>query len=189
MRTAMVSLAAAVGVVAALGACDDEDTSRVVACQPVADSDLGGVSLAWKTTDCEYTLAEAAAGLGFAWEVVTTAPVPDVVALPQDAGGCGAPDASGLIVFPRVVGASDGWCICDEGLCQAPGDETVTLPAGTYAGSFAWDGVNWAGPSDTGNPKGAPFGPGTYTVSLSAKGTVAGTPFEVRVSVPITLVP
>jgi len=37
-------------------------------------------------------------------------------------------------------------------------------------------GVNWTGPSDTGNPKGAPFPPGDYTLTVS---TTPGT-LEVR---------
>ncbi|MEZ4266609.1 MAG: hypothetical protein R3F39_09545 [Myxococcota bacterium] len=161
----------------------------VATCVPTATSDLAGVKLALTTTDCTYTLAEAAAGITIAWEVVTDAPVAEVASAPQDAGGCSQADASGLMVFPRVSGGAEAWCICDSGLCQGPDGSTVTLPAGTVAGSFDWDGVNWIGPSDTGNPKGAPFPPGAYTVSLSAKGTASGTPFEVRLEVPITLVP
>jgi len=50
------------------------------------------------------------------------------------------------------------------------------LRKGTYARTFTWDGVNWTGPSDTGNPKGAPFPPGDYTLTVS---TTPGT-LEVR---------
>jgi hypothetical protein len=191
-----VACAPAAGSCATTGCCAGSTCTAgvcvadlVAGCKPTATSDLAGVSLALTTTDCEYTLAEADAGITFAWEVITAAPVAEVASTPQDAGRCDQADASGLMVFPRVSGGAESWCICDSGLCEGPDGSTVTLPAGTVAGSFDWDGVNWIGPSDTGNPKGAKFPAGVYTVSLSAKGTAAGTPFEVRLEVPITLVP
>ena len=42
------------------------------------------------------------------------------------------------------------------------------MPKGTYPRTFTWDGVNWRGPSDTGNPKGPPFPPGDYTLTIAA---------------------
>ena len=54
---------------------------------------------------------------------------------------------------------------------------------------FPWDGRNWYGPSDTGNPKGPAFPAGSYVLELSAQGTHAGAGFEVQDSLPLTLVP
>ena len=63
----------------------------------------------------------------------------------------------------------------------------MTLPAGQASGEFTWTGRSWWGPSDTGNPMGAPFPPGSYTLEVSAVGTVAGEDFRVAGSFPVTL--
>jgi hypothetical protein len=47
---------------------------------------------------------------------------------------------------------------------------TTTLHQGVYHASFNWDGVNWSGPSDTSNPKGAPFPAGSYRLDITATG-------------------
>jgi hypothetical protein len=112
-----------------------------------------------------------------------------VVVEPGDAGGCGQPGPGGLIVFEKLEGAGQTYCICDEGLCAPPADTPVTLSAGTYVTTFAWDGKNWLGPSDTGNPKGPAFPPGKYTLTLTAKGKAQGQPFEVQTTLPVTLLP
>ena len=70
----------------------------------------------------------------------------------------------------------------------------VTLAPGTYPATFTWQGNNWSGPSDTGNPMGPPFPPGTYTLTVTARGQLqdtsgATTPFSVESTLDITLVP
>jgi len=70
----------------------------------------------------------------------------------------------------------------------------VTIKKGTYHATFTWDGKNWSGPSDTGNPKGAAFPTGDYHLDVSAIGSVAaddgGTRmFTVASEFRITLVP
>lgn len=139
-------------------------------CTTGGDSTLPGVSVEFTTADCTYTLAEAAAGIEIGYRFVAAADVPNVFPVPQDAGGCGMPGPSGLIPFAKLDGNGQNYCICDEGLCPGPGGNPVTVPAGSYPGSFTWDGVNWTGPSDFGNPKGAPFPPGDYTLTVSAIG-------------------
>ena len=47
-----------------------------------------------------------------------------------------------------------------------------TVKKGTYTHSFTWDGRNWNGPSDTGQPKGPAFPPGTYTLTVTVHGKV-----------------
>jgi hypothetical protein len=60
--------------------------------------------------------------------------------------------------------------------------------------TLAWDGVNWDGPSDTGNPKGAPFPEGSYTVTVRGTGQrevspSTTLPFEVTGTFALRLVP
>jgi len=65
----------------------------------------------------------------------------------------------------------------------------VILPAGQTPGAFAWTGVNWTGPSDTGNPYGAPFPAGAYTLEVSTIGRVDGVNFSVSNTFAVTLTP
>src|SRR6185503_6625777 len=102
---------------------------------------------------------------------------------------CGTPGPSGLYTFEKLSGDGQSYCLCDGGKCAPPTNVPITLKAGTYPSSFTWDGKNWSGPSDFGNPKGPPFPAGSYTLDVSATGTSAGTAFNVFVNLPITLVP
>lgn len=170
-----------------------EGDAAQAGCRPMSSSDLAGVALRLAATRCTFTLAEARAGIELRYDVVIEGNVTGVIAAPQDGGSCGRPGASGLIVFERLSGGGQSYCVCDEGRCVPPPQVPVTLAPGTFPASFRWDGLNWSGPSDTGNPKGAPFPVGTYTLEVSAVGTrqagPAMTPFAVRMQVPVTLVP
>jgi len=137
----------------------------------IATPTLPGVHLEFTSTKCVFTLAEAAAGIQIDYRIIVDEDILTVVPKPQDDGGCGQPGPSGLIVFEDLSrsGSSDRYCLCDVGLCPA-GGTPVTLKAGTYESSFLWDGRNWTGPSDFGNPKGEPFPPGEATLVLSARG-------------------
>ena len=174
----------------------------VVECQKVEEqgcgatsaSTLAGVSIAITATDCTFTLAEAAAGITIPYEVVVAGADTSVIPLPQDAGECGQPGPSGLILFERLAGSEQQYCICDTGLCQGPDMTPVSLDDGTWPGAFEWDGKNWDGPSDTGNDKGPAFPPGTYTLTVNAKGQAVApddgtSPFEVRATAQIHLIP
>jgi hypothetical protein len=139
-------------------------------------------------TNCIFTLAEAALGISIEYELVLENEVPDVV--PHSQQSCpGPPGASQLYLFERLSGGNESYCICDNGLCPAPPDTPITLHPGTYPGVFEWDGKNWNGPSDTGNPKGPPFPPGEYTLDVSTTGLVAGQAFEVRGTLNVKLIP
>ena len=176
-----------------------EDPSDAPLCPAaVTISDLPGVSLRFVDAPCALSLAQAAQGVRVKYEVVVEAPpegVPRAVwPRPQDAGGCGLPGDSGLIVFEQVQGEQRRWCLCDTGLCQAPEELYVELTPGAYPGEFVWDGVEWEGPSDFGNPPGAPFPAGAgYEFVLSAKGRVrlsgAERDFTVEARAPFTLTP
>jgi hypothetical protein len=162
-------------------------------CQTEQTSSLPGVSVEFTTSDCNYTLAEAAAGISIEYQVLVEADIPNVLAQPSDDGGCGEPGPSGLILFEEVSGGGQRYCRCDVGLCPGPSGDLVTVPAGTYPATFAWHGRNWNGPSDTGAPEGAPFPPGDYTLTVRAVGAygdpAAQTPFEVEGTFLIHLLP
>ena len=154
-------------------------------------SSLPGVAITFSTTDCTYTLAEAAAGITIDYDLIAEPDVPSVYPVPQNS--CGEPDASGLIPFEELSGDGQKYCLCDIGICPAPGGMSNPVPAGTYPGTFSWDGVNWNGPSDFGAPKGEPFPPGDYTLRVSAVGEYdeagAKKPFTVEGTFLLHLVP
>jgi hypothetical protein len=158
-------------------------------CAPTSASTLPGAHIDFTNTQCSFSLSDPVAHVDFTYNVVVDQDVAGVVPQPQDAGGCGAPGPSGLIVFESVGGGGQNYCLCDTGLCAPPGGMPVTLKQGTYPATFSWDKRNWSGPSDTGNPEGPPFPVGDYTVSVSAVGSYTGAAFNVSASLPIQLVP
>lgn len=161
-------------------------------CETSGSSTLPGVSIEFTANDCTFTVAEAAAGIQIGYQVVVANDVPNVHPLSQDTG-CGGAGPSLLYVFENLGDNGQNYCICDQGLCPGSGPDPVTIPQGTYAASFSWDGKNWSGPSDTGMPKGAAFPPGDYTLTVSSKGdfTEAGVnkPYEVIGKAIVHLVP
>jgi hypothetical protein len=159
-------------------------------CSVTSASSLPGVSIAFRSpVVCTFTLAQAQAGIAIPYDVVVASDVADVVPVPQDAGNCGAPGSSGLIVFEQLGGGGQSYCLCDTGLCPPGSLPPVTLHAGSYGSSFGWSGRNWAGASDTGNPMGAAFPAGNYALSVSAKGTQGGASFVVTTTLTIHLTP
>ena len=166
------------------------EASASAGCIATSTSSLPGVSFALRTpVTCTFTLAEAQAGISIPYDVVVASDVTGVVPAPQDAGGCGAPGTSGLIVFEQLAGSGQSYCLCDTGLCVPGSPPAVTLRAGSYGTGFSWTGRNWSGPSDTGNPMGAAFPAGSYTLTLSAKGTKDGAAFAVTTTLTIVLTP
>lgn len=155
------------------------------ACAPVSSSTLTGVWIDIDPGRCQWTLAEAAAGIAIGYTVHVTQEHEIVPTSQQN--GCDEPGPSGLRQQESVRGDDQLYCICDVGLCQ---DEpiTVALVPGDYTFAMAWDGVNWTGPSDFGNPRGEPFPPGEYEVQVRATGTVGEQVYEVLATLPITLV-
>jgi len=156
------------------GSADDAG----LACASEDASTLAGVRIVFPDQPCIFTLAEAAAGIGIDYDLVVDADLADVTTRPQDAGGCGMPDPGGLILFEILNGPGQSFCLCDTGLCVG-GGEVVSLTAGTYRSTFSWMGRNWMGPSDTGNPMGDPFPPGSYTLRVSARGESMSASYEV----------
>jgi hypothetical protein len=171
--------------------CERAEAPRVDRSSPVCTSDctssLPGVSIVVQGP-CVFTLAQAAAGITVPYKVVVAADVKGVQPSPQDAGGCGRPGESGLILFESLSGQRQRYSLSDTGLC-AESVEVTTVPAGTWLANFRWTGRNWGGPSDTSRPMGAPFPAGTYTFRVSAVGQWNGSAFAVNATYPITLVP
>jgi hypothetical protein len=162
-------------------------------CTSGGRSDLAGVTIRFPDQPCVFSLTEAAAGVEIDYELVVTDAVAGVRSAPLDSGGCGGKKAGGLFVLEQLEGGAEQYCVCDVGHCIPMLILPQTLAAGDYPGSFEWDGRNWNGPSDTLNPKGAPFAPGTYTLTVRSTGRVdrAGVvgDYEVVGTFEIALVP
>ena len=139
-------------------------------CRSDVESSLPGVSISLPNPSCRWTLAEVAAGVVVPYEVVVEGVVGGVVPHSQYSGRCDQPEESGLIIFSRVEGGDQSYCLCDTGLCMGDDETPRSLTAGVFGGEFRWDGRNWSGPSDFSNPEGDPFPPGHYTLTLSAVG-------------------
>jgi hypothetical protein len=174
----------------AMEAASTGTTDGSPSCSFTSTSTLGPVAFGFDASVCTFTVAQAQAGIAIPYSVYVNLPsVHGIVPATQDAGGCQAPGPSKLIVFESLEGAGQSYCLCDVGLCANVTPPPVTLFGGKYTSDFHWQGRNWAGPSDTGNPMGAPFPPGRYTLRISAKGTANGTSFDVEAAMDITLTP
>lgn len=135
-------------------------------------SNLPGVSIRFPDSQrCVFSLAEAKAGIDFHYTVIILKPVYGVMPVPPDAGGCAAPGPGGLYAGEQIGGNGQSYCLCDTGLCPPPPTTSGTLQPGTNPATFSWPGVNWSGPSDTGNPYGPPFPPGSYQLTVQAHGS------------------
>ena len=138
----------------------------------------------------KFTVDEASRGIRIDYNIAVDKDVHDVIPKAQDVGNCTLPDASGLIVFEKLTGNGQSFGLFDKGLGQ-PGRTPLVVRKGVYPHTFQWDGKNWRGPSDTSVPKGPPFPPGVYTLSVSAIGEQEiGTErrrFRIEASVPVTL--
>ncbi len=159
-------------------------------CAATVQSSLNGVSIVVTAAVCEFTLAEARAGISIPYEVQVTEPI-EVKPAPQDAGGCGQPNAAGLIVFERLEGRGLIYDELDTGDCAERDRPWATVAPVVHRAAFTWDGRAWRGASDAFLPKGEAFPPGTYTLTLKAIGTrrqgQSEGPFEVETSVPVIL--
>ncbi|HEY6477701.1 MAG TPA: hypothetical protein VI456_14060 [Polyangia bacterium] len=138
-------------------------------------SNLPGVALTFDAAPCSYSQAEIAAGIEIPYHEEIDSALERLHPVDDDGGRCQQPDAAGLIVSYDIAGGGQLYCVCDTGLCLSQSFTTSTT-VGNYYHQIAWDGRNWSGPSDTGNPEGAPFPVGTYTVTLTATGSIDGVP-------------
>jgi len=165
-------------------------TAASATCDVGQSSSLDGVSVEFTAPiTCQFTMAQAAAGIAIPYDIVVAHDVSGVVPVPQDEGDCGQPGPSQLIVFEHLGAGSNSYCLCDVGLCPMTAAAPVTLKAGRYPSVFQWGGQVWNGPSDTGNPKGPAFPPGRYPLSIGAKGALPSGSWSVTATLSLTLTP
>jgi hypothetical protein len=131
---------------------------------------LPGVRIEFITQRATWTLDEAATGLQVEYAVKIDHDIANVHPAPQDSGWCGDPGPSGLVVFEDLRGNGQRYCGCNLGLCLEPPVEYRTLKRGSYPGIFEWEGKNSYGSTNPLQPKGDPFPPGRYALTLSGVG-------------------
>lgn len=117
-----------------------------------------------------FTLAEAAKGVKLGYKIVIEQDVAGVIPLPFGPSFAEPAGASGMHPREAISGKGHGYCLLDRGLAPPPKEVARMLKKGVYSHSFEWDGRNWSGPSDFGNPKGPPFPAGTYDVIVTLRG-------------------
>jgi hypothetical protein len=147
---------------------------------------------------CRFSLAQAAAGIAIPYTLVVDSAVPGIEREHTGVSRCLLRDElpADLYTLEDLSGNQQRYALLDVGLCKNPVPDVppITLAAGRYPHSFAWDGVNYGGESDTGRPKGPPFPAGVYTLRLHAAGTRTGPsdgphPFDVEATLQVTLTP
>ncbi|WP_434419172.1 hypothetical protein [Nannocystis pusilla] len=148
-----------------------------VLCEGTSMSSLPGVTIVFPPQPCTFTLAEVQSGVVFHYEVHVEAELPDVLRYRQDAGDCDEPEASGLIVAPRIFGGDEMYCFCNQGLCPGLDIPPTTLQPGVYPGELEWKGWNWQGPHVDLGPA---FPPGEYIVQERAIGSFKSNGADVR---------
>jgi len=130
-----------------------------------------------------FTPAEAARGITVRYKIVVARDCEGVVPLPGGPSFREPPGPSGLRPREQVSGNGQLYCLLDFGLAPPPKEVVRTVKKGAYAHSFEWDGRNWTGPSDFGNPKGKPFPAGTYDVTVTLRGKLVSgagkVPYEI----------
>lgn len=117
-----------------------------------------------------FTLAEAAKGVKLEYKVIVARDHPRVIALKNPPSYREPAGPSGLHPREQISGNGQVYVLSDFGLGIAPKETVQAIKKGEYTHSFDWDGRNWTGPSDFGNPRGKPFPAGTYEVTVTLRG-------------------
>jgi hypothetical protein len=66
-----------------------------------------------------------------------------------------------------VTGSGGEYCPdCDQGTCPEDPGESITIPPGTYTGTFEFPGDAWDGPGGDNTPVGAPLPAGNYIATF-----------------------
>src|ERR1700709_2270320 len=97
------AIGGALSLLASVGACDDDARP----CRSTATSSLPGVTISFPGATCDFSLAQAPAGVQLTYELAVDQRMTEISPRAQDTGSCGAPGDSGLIVFAQVVGGSE----------------------------------------------------------------------------------
>jgi len=172
------------------------DPAAVTRAEPSHDDNDGdaesAISVRIPSDEYRFTLAEAAEGVRFDYNLVVAEMLESVIPFPQDIGGAMGNGPSGLMPFETIKGDGQSYGLYDVGLGQ-PDLRPRKIEQGTYPHSFVRDGRNWGGPSDTSMPKGEPFPPGTYTLRVRVKGEIetpkGRKPYDVSDTTEIVLTP
>lgn len=136
-----------------------------------------------------FTLAEVARGVTIRYRVTVLRELDGMHPQSQTTGTWqGQAD---LLPFAWIQGNGQQYRPWDFGLGPAPAMKPVTITKGARDYRLDWDGRNWQGPSDTSNPKGPPFPPGRYTITVRIMGqqdTPEGKkPYEIKQTAPLIL--
>ena len=142
--------------------------------QPLLAEDVPNLSesvtIEFPMAGYHFTRAEAAKTVTIEYRIVVARDIPGVKAL-AFAPSCAQPAGpSGLHPRERIAGNNQSYCVEDFGLAPPCMGKIKVLKKGVYKHSFAWDGRNWNGPSDTDNRKGKPFPAGTYDLTVDIHG-------------------
>ncbi|XYH97554.1 hypothetical protein ACMHYB_59000 [Sorangium sp. So ce1128] len=141
---------------------------------------IPGVKISIESSRCAYHEGEPAE---FIYTVTTDSSVPPIdIAASTGCGRCVEPSADPLsFVSYKISGltwAADPqpqlYCLCDVGCCAPDEAATVQVDATTATQTIRWSGRQWNGPSDTSNPEGDFFAPGSYEVEVTFDGKEQG---------------
>ncbi len=198
METARCRLALSVLALSVLSGCSK---SSPAAPRVEANDDTSGrkqkglladvITIEFSKPEYVFTLAEVAKGVKFDYTIKVTKDINGVIPLPLDDGLVARPGPSGLCPFEQIAGGGQSYSLRDVGLAQPREIRPGAIKEGKYPKSFEWDGRNWTGPSDFDNPKGDPFPPGDYTLTVVVAGELATAegkkPFRLTSNVPLKL--
>lgn len=147
------------------------------------DESLPGVTIHLEADTCEFS-----SGQGGQFRYTVTLNQSLDFTTESSGGGCGLcwseSDPATWIDF-RISGNQLQYCPeCDVGCCPPTEPTESSLDAGSVEDTVDWPGLQWSGPSDTGNVPSGEFPPGSYaaTVTLAVPGlgqVVAELPIEV----------
>lgn len=154
---------------------------------------IPGLTIKFEKKEYQFTLSQVKKGIKIGYKIIAEKDFSGIITLPQDTGGCENPGKSGLIVHETLSGNNQYYSIDDTGLCPDSGKRKgVTIKKGEYSEEFLWDGVNWRGPSDTGNKKGLLFPVGIYQLKMRSIGYIDkkenGKNFEIVSTVKVILI-
>ncbi len=138
-----------------------------------------------------FTTAEAAKGIKIEYRIIVDEDLPKIIPLPHGPSSATPAGPGGLYPLERIAGNGQSYALLDYGLGPPPQDVIKPVKKGTYTHTFKWDGRNWGGPSDTGQPKGPPFPAGTYMLTITVHGKMmtdnGKVPYQISKSVKVVL--
>lgn len=101
-------------------------------------------------------------------------------------GLCGVTTDPETWVTFVIQGSDASYCPeCDVGCCAPTEEAPVTIDEQSIEGTVDWPGLQWNGPSDTGNEPAGAFAPGSYAAKLTLRLPGLG---EVQAVLPIEVV-